>query len=92
MNRQTIVQYVPLLKLFFAGLLVGSLIVGGLALDATALTLFVAALLIISRADVIPALLVIALGVVIIVLFRQFSFTHLSPTTVVIACFIIAFL
>ena len=92
MNRERITHYTPLLRTFFVGLLIGSLIVGGLALDATALTLFVAALLIISRADVIPALLVIALGVIIIVLFRQFSFSRLSPTTVVIACFIIAFL
>lgn len=71
--------YLPLLKLVFVGLVAGSLLTGGLALNAVALTLLLAALLIVTRGDVIYALIAIALGAVIVVLFPQLSFTALDP-------------
>lgn len=77
--------YLPLIKLLFVGLIVGSLLTGGLALNAVALTLLLGALLVVTRSDVIYALIAIALGAVIIVLFPQLSFTVLDPVAA-LAC------
>jgi hypothetical protein len=77
----TFTTYVPFLKLVFVGVAVASLITGGLALNAVALTLLIAVILVATRADVIPALIAIAVGVVIVLVFPQFSLAGLDPVT-----------
>lgn len=76
--------YLPLLKLVFVGVLVGSIITGGLALNAVALTLLIAALLVVTRPDVIYALIAIILGAAIVILFPQLSLTGLDPIAALI--------
>jgi hypothetical protein len=90
MNRDTFAPYIPLVKLLFVGVLVGSLI-PGLSLNAVALTLLLAALLVLARADVLKAVIVIALGAVIVVLFPVFSFTALDPVAA-LACAVLMIL
>lgn len=91
MNRDQITHYLPLVKLLFVGFFVGSIIVGGLTLNAVLLTLLVAALLLLSRADVLQAVLAVVVGAVLIVLFPQLSFVKLD-TDVLVACIAIVLL
>lgn len=86
MARQTFTTYVPFLKLLFVGLAAGSLIAGGLALNAVALTLLIAVILVASRADVVPVFIAIAIGVVIVVVFPQFSLLAIDPVAALLCC------
>jgi hypothetical protein len=80
-------QYVPLVKIFFAGFLVGSLIVGGLGLNAVLLTFLIIALLLLSRgADILPALIAVVLGAAVVILFRQLSFAALDTNALILCC------
>lgn len=92
MNRDRIAPYLPLVKLLFVGVLAGSLITGGLALNAVALTLLLAALLVISRTKVLYALIAIALGAAIVILFPQFSMSNLDPTAALLCCVVMIML
>lgn len=92
MNRDQITHYLPLLKVLFVGLLLGSLIGGGLALNAVILTLLIAALLLATRADVLQALIVIVIGAAIVVLFPQFSFLKLDAQAIVACCVVVLML
>lgn len=78
-------RYVPLLKLVFVGVLIGSLVAGGIALDVIALTLFLAALLILGRGDRLYAAIAILLGVAIVIVFPQFNLQTINPVAAV-AC------
>jgi hypothetical protein len=61
-------------------------------LNAIALTLLLAALLVISRADVFYALIAIVLGAVIVIVFPQFSMSSLDPTAALICCVVMILL
>lgn len=92
MKRETFTPYLPLLKILFVGLLTGSLIAGGLTLNAVILTLLIGALLVASRADVVQALIVLVIGIVIVMLFPQFSLAALDPTKAILCIAVILFL
>lgn len=79
-------QYTPYLKLVFVGVLLASVLTGGFGLTVVALTALIAALLIATRPDVIPALIAIAIGAVIVILFPQFSLQAVDPVTALACC------
>lgn len=92
MNREAVSSYLPLLKLLIVGCYIGSIIVGGLALNAVLLTLLVAALLVVTRADILQAIAVILIGAVLIILFKQLSFAALPTNTLILCVMVILML
>lgn len=81
-------QYLPLLKLVFVGLVIGSLIGGGLALTAVALTFLIAFILLAARID-LPTALAVAIGILIVVFFPQFSLFAVDPVAALLCCVLI---
>lgn len=80
MNREAFAPYTPLLKALFIGLIIGSLITGGLALNAVAITLLLVALLLATHGDLVTVVGVV-IGLAIVLIFPQFSLAGLDPVT-----------
>lgn len=79
-------QYTPYLKLVFVGVLLASVLIGGFGLTVVALTALIAALLIVTRPDRLPAILSIAIGAIIVFLFPEFSLQAVDPVTALACC------